>query len=142
MASDIRGRKRVDIVFDLRRLYAVGPRQRDDIKSSAMVKQFALLQPHQRQLRELHLFAVSDSLGGMARGMGRTGLHLDEDDPVAVTGDDVDLAPVAAAIAGEDPIALLAQIPDGGVFTAIPEQFGQPTAHRITRNAKAARQFT
>ena len=79
------------------------------------------LQKMKRGAGEVALFFEGDGFGGTSRPPS---FDFDEDDPLAVEGDQVDLPSTDAVTLGQDSITLTLQEPSGGPLASIAEKPG------------------
>src|SRR5687768_674438 len=112
--------RRLERVLDVtdHRLSPLWPDDRDDVEPRGRLRDAVAAEVELGRLGDLVLLAVVDLLLGR-RIVIRASFHLDEHDRLAVAGDDVDLAEVAAEVADDDLVAEVAQVAGRAVLAAV-----------------------
>ena len=113
-------------MLDGRGATPIRPDDRHDVEPAPLLEQAMLLEEPQRGKRQPALFLGSDGLGGLAL---TPRLDLDEDQDVAVPGDQVDLAARRPVASEQDPEALSAQVAGGRALAAIAQEPVPEGAH-------------
>src|SRR6185436_2360859 len=91
----------------------------DDVETASVAEEVPSLQPGEGELSEFDLLVTIDSFRGGAVALVASGFHFDEHDRVAIEGDQVDLAELAAGLPGEDAIAKLFEMAGGDPLTFV-----------------------
>ena len=79
------------------------------------------------------LLFQGDGLGGFS---GSAGLHLDEDDAISVSGDEVDLAERRPIASGEDPESLAPEVARRGALPGVAERPVQQGAKKAVHGSR------
>src|SRR5262245_25641908 len=102
------------------RLVTRRPDDRDDVEAGGRLGEAVAGQVELGALGDLVLLVLVDLLFG-SWVVVETGFDLDEDQRLAVAGDDVDFAELAAVVADENLVALALEVTGRGVLAAIAE---------------------
>jgi hypothetical protein len=126
--------KGVLVVIDPR-LGSLGPGDRDDVEPAGALEEASALEPYEGGAGELFLLGERDGLGGVPGSERGACFHFDEDDPLSVQCNQVNLADETARLPGEDAIALLAEKSGSSPLSSVAEQLPQPAdlGHWISR---------
>jgi hypothetical protein len=105
-------------VLDRGKPAVIGPDDRDDVEPARMFEQGMALEEVERGEGEPSLLLLGDGLG---RFTSAAGLDLDEDESVAVAGDQVDFSSAGPVAPDDDPKAVAAEELGGGPLAPVPE---------------------
>src|SRR4051794_40236268 len=121
-------------MFDDGGVVLVGPDDRHDVEATWLFEEAVMLEELEGGEGESPLFLGGDGLGGDALPAR---LDLDEDQGIAVAGDQVDLAARRAIAAQDDPHPLTAQGAGRLTLAAIAEQAAQECTHDRVQSTDA-----
>ncbi len=100
----------------------------DDVEAEVNAGIAELAEVIEGGFAEVALFLELDGFAGRAEFLGLAGLDLDEDEPVLVAGDEIDLGFAAAEIPGENLVAATAEVFGGGFLAAGAEDLARGAA--------------
>jgi len=97
-------------VFDIRKALSVGPDEGHDVETAALLEEIVFFKETERGKGQSALFFRGH---GLSRLSLPACFHLDEDESVAVAGDEVDFSPGGPVAAYQDPKALASEVASG-----------------------------
>jgi hypothetical protein len=122
-------------MFDLGNSTVIRPDDGDDVEPARLFEQRVSLEEVERGEGEPALLLLGDGLGRFAPAAG---LDLDEDEYVALAGDQVDLPSADPIAPDDDPQARAAEELRGGPLASVPEP-PAPEGAEERRSGRASR---